>query len=128
MPKRLPWLKVVPNDLETSIEDESVDQFMEKYVIHPCNDSSSSGFLEHLPSMFQEVNVEGRFALRWAVRAAAYADLAKDRNNDQLAQKALYCYGLSLSALGQSLAELGKAPDDYDLMTVVMLDIFEVRI
>jgi hypothetical protein len=33
---------------------------------------------------------------------------------------------MSLGALGQSLAEPGKAPDDYDLMTIVMLDIFEV--
>ncbi|KAF4339396.1 negative acting factor [Fusarium beomiforme] len=34
-------------------------------------------------------------------------------------------YGHALGALGRSLAEWNKTPDDYDLMTVVMLDIFE---
>ncbi|KAI8630662.1 hypothetical protein F5Y19DRAFT_52847 [Xylariaceae sp. FL1651] len=125
MPKQLPWLKTIPTHIQSSIEDESVDQFMEKYVIYPCHESSTPGFLEHLPSMFKEVNVEGRVALRWAVRAAAYADLSKGQDDDQLAEKALHCYGLSLSALGESLKETGKVPDDYDLMTVVVLDIFE---
>jgi hypothetical protein len=76
--------------------------------------------------MFQEVNVNGRYALRWAVRAAAYADCSKDQDSNVLARKALQCYGVALSALGDSLATPGKVPDDYDLMTVVVLDIFEV--
>jgi hypothetical protein len=78
--------------------------------------------------MFQEVNVNGRYALRWAVRAAAYADLSKDQDGDALAKKALQCYGLALTALGDSLAMPGKVPDDYDLMTVVVLDIFEASL
>jgi hypothetical protein len=109
-----------------SVEEQAVDTFMEKYVMYPCSQTSSPGFLEHLPCMFQEVNVNGRYALRWAVRAAAYADLSKDQDNDTLERKALQCYGLALSALGDSLATEGKVPDDYDLMTVVILDIFEV--
>ncbi len=42
--------------------------------MYPCNQTSSPGFLEHLPCMFKEVNIEGRYALRWAVQAAGYAD------------------------------------------------------
>jgi hypothetical protein len=99
---------------------------MDKLVMHPCTETSSPGFLEHLPSMYEEGNIEGRSALRWAVEAAALADLSKRQTKHQLAQKALQYYGMSLGALGQSLAEPGKAPDDYDLMTIVMLDIFEV--
>jgi hypothetical protein len=99
---------------------------MEKYVMYPCSQTSSPGFLEHLPCMFQEINVNGRYALRWAVRAAAFADLSKDQDIDTLERKALQCYGMALSALGDSLATEGKVPDDYDLMTVVVLDIFEV--
>ncbi len=76
--------------------------------------------------MFKEVNVEGRYALRWAVRAAAYADVSKDQESNTLASKALQCYGMALGALGESLSTSGKVPDDYDLMTVVVLDIFEV--
>ncbi|KAI3318685.1 hypothetical protein HD806DRAFT_540032 [Xylariaceae sp. AK1471] len=124
VPKPLPW-PAGPSHTQISIDDEAVNQFMDKFVMHPYNETSSPGFLEHLPSMYQEVNVEGRFALRWAVGAAALADLSRSQNSDQLAQKALHCYGMSLQALGQSLAEPGKAPDDYDLMTMVMLDIFE---
>lgn len=121
-----PWLKGLPSGMQPPVEDQAVDNFMEKYVIYPCNQTSSPGFLEHLPCMFQEVNVDGRYALRWAVRAAAYADISKDQDSDVLARKALQCYGMALSALGDSLAASGKVPDDYDLMTVVVLDIFEV--
>lgn len=99
---------------------------MEKYVMYPCNQTSSPGFLEHLPCMFQEVNVNGRHALRWATQAAAYANVSQSQDNEVLARKALQCYGMALSALGESLATPGKVPDDYDLMTVVVLDIFEV--
>jgi hypothetical protein len=120
-----PWLKRLPFEIPP-VEEQAVDNFMEKYVIYPCNQTSSPGFLEHLPCMFKEVNVNGRYALRWAVRAAAYADLSKDQDSDILARKALQCYGMALSALGDSLATPGKVPDDYDLMTVVILDIFEV--
>jgi hypothetical protein len=113
-----PWLKGLPSEMMPPVEEQAVDNFMEKYVIYPCNQTSSPGFLE--------VNVNGRYALRWAVRAAAYADLSKDQDSDILARKALQCYGMALSSLGDSLATPGKVPDDYDLMTVVVLDIFEV--
>ncbi|PMD47728.1 hypothetical protein L207DRAFT_416517 [Hyaloscypha variabilis F] len=121
-----PWLKErLPSEMIPPVEDQAVDNFMEKYVMYPCNQTSSPGFLEHLPCMFQEVNINGRYALRWAVRAAAYADLSKDQDSDVLSRKALQCYGMTLSALADSLATPGKVPDDYDLMTVVVLDIFE---
>jgi hypothetical protein len=123
---RHPWLKVLPVRLQPPVEEQAVDQFMDKYVIYPCNQTSSPGFLEHLPCMFKDVNVEGRYALRWAVRAAAYADISKDQESNELAIKALQCYGMALKALGESLSTAGKVPDDYDLMTVVVLDIFEV--
>ncbi|KAI0892686.1 hypothetical protein F4806DRAFT_229191 [Annulohypoxylon nitens] len=125
IPKYSPWTKSIPDHLRPAPEDEAVDRFIDKYVMYPCAETSSPGFLEHLPCLFKDVNVEGRFALRWAVRAAAYADLAKAQNNDGLINKAFRCYGMSLSALGESLSSPGKTPDDYDLMTAVMLDIFE---
>lgn len=122
-----PWLKGPSSGVRAPVEDQVVDNFMDKYVIYPCNQTSSPGFLEHLPCMFQEVNIDGRYALRWAVRAAAYADISKDQDSNVLVRKALQCYGMALSALGDSLtATPGKVPDDYDLMTVVVLDIFEV--
>lgn len=121
-----PWLKKLPSGMGAPVEDQAVDNFMDKYVIYPCNQTSSPGFLEHLPCMFQEVNINGRYALRWAVRAAAYADISKDQDSNILVRKALQCYGMALSALKDSLtATPGKIPDDYDLMTVVILDIFE---
>ncbi|KAK0702267.1 hypothetical protein B0H67DRAFT_650318 [Lasiosphaeris hirsuta] len=120
-----PWLKAPQTRLQPPLEEQVVDQFMDKYVMYPCNQTSSPGFLEHLPCMFKEVNVEGRHALRWAVQAAAYANIAKDQTGDALAVKALQCYGMALKALGDSLSTAGKQPDDYDLMTVVILDIFE---
>jgi hypothetical protein len=102
---------------------------MDNYVIYPCNESSSSGFLEHLPGLFKEVNVNGRYALRWAVQATALADYSVGREDAQyISGKALECYGRSLSALGKSLAKKDKEPDDHDLMTIVILDIFEVRV
>ncbi|KAI1142035.1 hypothetical protein F5Y05DRAFT_402055 [Hypoxylon sp. FL0543] len=115
-----PWAKNVPTHLRPAAEDRVVDRFMDKYVMYPCNETSSSGFLEHLPGLFRDVNIEGRFALRWAVRAAAYADLSKAQNNGALASKAFHCYGMALSALGESLSGPSKVPDDYDLMTAVI--------
>ncbi|KAK8080414.1 hypothetical protein PG997_008232 [Apiospora hydei] len=125
LPSPYPWLKQIPRNAQVRKEDRAVEQFMDKYVLYPCNETSSPGFLEHLPSLFKEVNIEGRYALRWAVRAAAYAEVARDSEGSHVAQKALHCYGEALSALGESLAEPGKTPDDYDLMTIVVLDLFE---
>ena len=110
-----------------SLEDQAVSSFFDNFVIYPCNDSSSPGFLEHLPGLFKEVRTEGRFALRWAVQAAGYASLSKDRDDGALGNKALQYYGRALSALGKSLADPNTAPDDYVLMTVVVLDLFEVN-
>ncbi|PNP37649.1 hypothetical protein TGAMA5MH_10417 [Trichoderma gamsii] len=121
-----PWLKELPTPFQLPLEEQAVDQFIDKYVLYPCNQTSSPGFLEHLPCMFKEVNVEGRYALRWAVQAAAYADaVSQNQERNALTSKALQCYGMALKALGESLSTPGKEPDDYDLMTVVVLDIFE---
>ncbi|KAK8028279.1 hypothetical protein PG991_005335 [Apiospora marii] len=127
LPSPYPWLKQIPHYVQVHKEEQAVEQFMDKYVMFPCNESSSPGFLEHPPSLFKEVNVEGRYALRWAVRAAAYAEAARDSEGSHIVQRALHCYGEALSALGESLAEPGKTPDDYDLMAIVVLDLFEAR-
>jgi hypothetical protein len=121
-PNPRPWLK---GGIE-STDDQAVSAFFEKFVMYPCNVGSSEGFLEHLPCMFDEVNVGNRIALRWAVRAAAYASLCRDRKNDTLQKKSMQCYGLALSALSESLIKNKDPPDDYILMTVVVLDLFEV--
>ena len=126
LPTPYPWAKDVPDATLPSAEDAAVEQFFEKYVMYPCNQGSTPGFLEHLPSLFREPRAEGRLALRWAVRAVAYASLSKDQDNTALGNKALQCYGRSLSALGDILKVGAKSPDDYTLMTVVMLDMFEV--
>ncbi|KAF3768092.1 hypothetical protein M406DRAFT_329132 [Cryphonectria parasitica EP155] len=144
-------------------DDDAVQKFFAKYTLLPYDfhavdalpevkptehgaetraQRASQGFLEFLPCTFEEVNVRGRFALRWAVQAAALADAAsqaspqqqipEDTNNDasseieaELVRRALETYGQALSALAESLGKQGKIPDDYDLMTVVILDIFE---
>lgn len=121
-----PWLKTKSPQSNSSMEEQAVSQFLEKYVIYPCTSSSTPGFLEHLPCLFQEVNIQGRYALRYAVQAASFAGVSKAETSGDMAHRALECYGLALGALGKSLAEKGKVPDDYDLMTVVILDIFEV--
>jgi hypothetical protein len=126
LPSPYPWAKQVPQASIPSAEDQVVSDFFEKYVMYPCNNGSSPGFLEHLPSLFEEVKSEGRLALRWAVRAAAYASISNDQGNAALGNNALKCYGLALSALGESLVDPHAAPDDYTLMTVVVLDLFEV--
>ena len=121
-----PWVKNVPQASAPSAEDQAVSQFFEKYVMYPCNHGSSPGFLEQLPGLFGEVNSEGRLALRWAVRAAAYASLSNERDEPALGNNAIKCYGRALSALAESLAQTKAAPDDHILMTFVVLDLFEV--
>ncbi|KAF5593486.1 negative acting factor [Fusarium pseudocircinatum] len=125
LPAAFPWLKDQAKTEPVSKDEQIASIFMDKYVLLPCNESSSPGFLEHLPCLFKEVNVEGRYALRFAVQACAFADLSREQSAEELVKRSLECYGFALSALGQSLAEKNKTPDDYDLMTVVMLDIFE---
>ncbi|KAM5367923.1 hypothetical protein ACJA88_011238 [Fusarium oxysporum] len=125
LPAAFPWLKDQSKTEPVSKDDQIANTFMDKYVLLPCNESSSPGFLEHLPCLFKEVNIEGRYALRFAVQACAFADLSREQSSEELAKRSLEYYGHALSALGQSLAEKNKTPDDYDLMTVVMLDIFE---
>jgi hypothetical protein len=125
LPNPRPWLK---NDVASSAvspDDQAVSAFFEKFVMYPCNLGSSGGFLEYLPCMFEEINTGNRVALRWAVRAAAYASLSTERQNDALKRKASECYGLALSALSKALRKNKDPPDDYILMTVVVLDILE---
>ncbi|KAH8598762.1 hypothetical protein B0O99DRAFT_591386 [Bisporella sp. PMI_857] len=110
-----------------SEEDEAVCRFFEKFVIYPCHEGSSPGFLEHLPSLFKEAQVEGRLALRWAVRVVSYAGLSSDIGSQPIREKALHCYGLALASLGDALSVPKREPDDYVLMTVVVLDLFERR-
>lgn len=122
-----PWLKKDQTRKPPSVEDQVAESFMNSYVLYPCNESSSPGFLEHLPCLFKEVNVDGRHALRSAVQAAGFADASRLHHSQEMTARALECYGQALNSLGLSLSEKGKTPDDYDLMTVVVLDIFEVR-
>ena len=126
LPRPYPWARAVPEALVPSVENRAVDHFFEQYVMYPSNNCSSPGFLEFLPGLFEEVNVENRVALRWAVRAAAYANLSNGQSNVTLSSKALHCYGLALSTMAKSLADTRAIPDDYILMTVVVLDLFEV--
>jgi hypothetical protein len=109
-----------------TVEEKVVSEFFDDFVMYPCNSESIPGFLEHLPSMFHEVSIGNRIALRWAVQAAAYANLPRDRNPGS-SEKAMQCYSLALSALSESLSEPDAVADDYILMTVVVLDLFEVR-
>jgi hypothetical protein len=89
LPNPYPWAKNAPPVSKLSVEDQAVDQFFEKYVMYPCNNGSSPGFLEHLPSLFKAGKYrEGRVALRWAVRAASYASLSNDQNDPALGNKA----------------------------------------
>ncbi|KAF4954920.1 hypothetical protein FGADI_4920 [Fusarium gaditjirri] len=125
LPAAFPWLKDQPKTEPVSEDDQITNMFLDKYVLLPCNESLSPGFLEHLPCLFKEVNIEGRYALRFAVQACSFADLSREKSSEELVKRSLEHYGHALSALGQSLAEKNKTPDDYDLMTVVMLDIFE---
>ncbi|TVY34667.1 hypothetical protein LOCC1_G008709 [Lachnellula occidentalis] len=120
-----PWLKDGSKAREQSVEKRAVDKFFEKFVLFPCNSSSSSGFLEQLPVLFEEVQTEGRVALRWAVRAASFASLNSEQGNKELERKASVCYGKALEALSESLRNKEEAVSDYTLMTVVMLDLFE---
>ncbi|TVY14836.1 hypothetical protein LARI1_G007600, partial [Lachnellula arida] len=101
-----PWLKDGSKAREQSVEKRAVDKFFEKFVLFPCNSSSSSGFLEQLPMLFEEVQTEGR-------------------ENEELERKASVCYGKALEALGDTLRNKEEAVSDYTLMTVVMLDLFE---
>ena len=123
--KQYLWAKDVPRQSLPTTEERAVSKFFDQYVLYPCNHGSSPGFLEHLPSLFKTGFEKGRMALRWAVRAASLAGLASETDDITLRSQALQCYGTSLSCLGESLAGHGKDPDDYDLMTVVILDIFE---
>lgn len=75
------------------VEDHAVSSFFNDFVVSPCNNSSTPGFLEHLPGLFNEIRLEGRFALRWAVLAAGYASLSKENDDSRFSDLALNYYG-----------------------------------
>ncbi|KAH6668940.1 hypothetical protein B0J14DRAFT_657948 [Halenospora varia] len=129
-----PWLKtpVLPEKKKPSAEERAVSSFFEKFVMYPCKESSSPGFLELLPCLFEEVQREGRLALRWAVKAVSYASLAaslpatiEEVEVGKVRLKANECYGRALAALGETLRDKEERVSDYTLMTVVVLDLFE---
>ncbi|KAL8691426.1 MAG: hypothetical protein Q9218_003344 [Villophora microphyllina] len=109
----------------TPHDDHAIAFFFERFTGCPCNDRSTPGFLDFLPGLFKEVNVEGRFALRWAVLAAGYAGLSTDQQDKRIGNIALHCYGQAISVLGRCLADPELDPDDHILMTIVVLDLFE---
>jgi hypothetical protein len=118
----------IPFQSGPTTKDPEVWEFFDRFVMYPCNGGSSLGFLEHLPSLFMETNVEHRYALRYAVLAAAHASSSNDPSESTSKQQAFHYYGLALSALSECLKESITEKDDYVLMTVVVLDIFEVNI
>ena len=120
-----PWLNNGAQEDTSSTKDPAVTQFFENFVVYPCSEGSSLGFLEHLPCMFNETAATNRIALRYAVQAAAYANASQDLGDKELFKKSMHCYGQALSALSKSLLGDRNAADDYVLMTVVILDIFE---
>lgn len=126
LPSTFPWVKGVPEKLQPSVDEQVVESFFEKFVMYPCNQNSTPGFLEHLPVMFHEFPKERRLALRWAVRAAAYASLSTEQQNTAYSKKALQCYGFAISKLSESLKDPEKKPNDHTLMSIVILDLFEV--
>ncbi|KAH8880244.1 hypothetical protein GQ53DRAFT_755226 [Thozetella sp. PMI_491] len=105
--------------------EQAVDEFLDRYALYPSSRDSEPVFLEHLPCLFKEVNIDGRCALRWAVQAAAFADAGRNANVPGVDREVLEYYGMALEALARSLGEKDKVPDDYDLMTVVILDFVE---
>jgi hypothetical protein len=111
---------------------ESITRFFDEHVLSQCSPGSNKAFLDHLPTLYNEVNIGGRYALRYAVQAAALAnDLQGESVSDggPVAWKSLDFYGKALSALSTSLSEKKESPpDDYDLMTVALLDLFEVSV
>jgi hypothetical protein len=128
LPNPYPWLKNPPSgSYAPSVEDQVVSQFFNSFVIYPGNEGSTPGFMEHLPTLFGECNANHRSALRWAVYAASYANLSKHQNSAALGDKAMQCYGKALAALAKVLENSTGDPDDYCLMTVVVLDLFDVR-
>jgi hypothetical protein len=117
-----------PSQSGPTSKDPEVWQFFDRFVMYPCNSASSLGFLEHLPSLFKETNVKHRYALRYAVLAAAHASSMNDPFEKTSKQQAFRYYGLALSALSDCLKDSISEQDDHVLMTVVVLDIFEVRL
>jgi hypothetical protein len=111
---------------QASIGDP-VAAFFDRYVMYPNSSGSAGGFLDHLPALVDEAYANGRYALFWAVQTVALADSARDRPSDaSLNGQIGDCYSKALRLLRKSLGENNKEPDDYDLMTVVVLDLFEV--
>jgi hypothetical protein len=127
LPNARPWLKQSPKSAVSTdlTADQTVSAFFSNFIMFPCSHSSNPGFLEHLPSMFQEANVTTRSALRFAVRATAYADATAQEGNDGAREMALVWYGRALESLGEAL-KTGTQVDDHVLMTIVVLDLFEV--
>lgn len=123
-----PRSKSNPSRPPASSEQKKVSQFFDRFVLYPCNDGSSPGFLEHLPGLFKDIDIENRYTLRYAVLAAAHASSIDDAPNHNSKQQAFHYYGLALSSLAKSLDKSMSEPDDYILMTVVVLDIFEVSL
>ncbi|RDW92349.1 hypothetical protein BP5796_01743 [Coleophoma crateriformis] len=116
-----------PKPLSSPQDDEAISQFFSEYVVYPCTQNSTPGFLEQLPCLFEEVQHSGRIALRMAVEAVSFANIAtKGPRNDDLVRKAQQCYGSSLEALANTLEKKEEQVSDYTLMTVVVLDLFEV--
>lgn len=109
-------------------EDQIASGFFDRFVLQPCNDGSSSGFLEHLPGLFKDIDIKNRYVLRYAVLATAHASSCGVAENGTSKEKAFYYYGLALQALSYSLESSKSEIDDYILMTIVVLDLFEVSL
>jgi hypothetical protein len=131
-----PWLapSLTANDSSTKFEEKNViDSFFNKYVLPPCTSTSTPGFLEYLPMLFEEVPIAGRTSLRHAVRAVSYASLATSMSKvspevKDVRRCADMYYGKALKCLSETLASEKdeEKVSDYALMTVVLLDLFEV--
>ncbi|KAG9237162.1 hypothetical protein BJ875DRAFT_370623 [Amylocarpus encephaloides] len=136
-----PWLR--NQTASASTEKLAIDAFFKDYVLFPCTSTSTPGFLEQLPCLFEEVNtiqISGRSALRWAVKAVSFASLAAKLPSDSslpgieqamtkrgVRMQADRAFGHALTSLATCLSAENEDEkvSDYTLMTVVVLDLFE---
>jgi hypothetical protein len=75
-----------------------------------------------------ETSVKYRYALWYAVLAAAYTSVIDNLNDNSSKQDAFRYYSLALSALSESIRDFISGKDNNILITVVVLDIFKANI
>jgi hypothetical protein len=109
--------------LHDDSEVHAIRLFFQDYVLTPCSDKRSRGWLNFLPRLYEAAPHDP--VLQPALFAAAYANIAQKTESPDFSIKAISYYNVSLEMINKVLSDRLIATSDVAMTAVLLLGLYE---